>query len=63
MGFTVRIDLGNTNSVVAIKKVGLATIHNAEGEELTPSCVTCLKTNDEPAFIVGRSSMELFLPS
>lgn len=62
MGFTVGIDLGNTNSVVAIKKVGLATIHNAEGEELTP-CVTCLKTNDEPAFIVGRSSMELFLPS
>ena len=59
MGFTVGIDLGTTNSVVAIKKVGLATIHNSEGEELTPSCVTCVKTNEAPDFIVGRESVNL----
>jgi molecular chaperone DnaK (HSP70) len=59
MGFTVGIDLGTTNSVVAIKKVGIAIIHNAEGEELTHSCVTCLKTNEVPDFIVGRESVNL----
>lgn len=42
MAMTIGIDLGTTNSVTCIKKINVAAIRNAEGEELTPSCVTAI---------------------
>lgn len=37
------IDLGTTNSAVAIKKVRVEVLKNAEGEHITPSCVMVRK--------------------
>ena len=37
------IDLGTTNSVVAVKKVNTEVLKNAEGEYITPSCVMVKK--------------------
>lgn len=61
MGITIGIDLGTTNSVVCIKKINVSTIHNAEGEELTPSCVTAVPHPEDSSFdlIVGRHSRDL----
>ena len=61
MGITIGIDLGTTNSVTCIKKINVATIRNAEGEELTPSCVTAIPHLEGPSFdfIVGRPSRNL----
>ena len=60
MGIAIGIDLGTTNSVSCIKKINLATILNAEGEELTPSCVTAVPHDDLSFdFIVGRHSRNL----
>lgn len=58
---TVGIDLGTTNSVTCIKKINVSTIRNAEGEELTPSCVTAVPQPDGLSFdlIVGRHSRDL----
>jgi len=62
MGMTVGIDLGTTNSVVAIKKVNVTTIRNKEGEQLTTSCVTAVpldNNNNTFKVIVGRDSRNL----
>lgn len=61
MGMTVGIDLGTTNSAVAIKKLDVAIICNREGEEFTPSCVTAIINQETNAinFIVGRSSLNV----
>jgi len=40
MAKSIGIDLGTTNSVAAIKKVQTRVLNNAEGEPVTPSCVT-----------------------
>ena len=61
MGVTIGIDLGTTNSVMALKKIEVVTLRNAEGEELTPSCVTAIPNpkNDTFDFVVGRDSRNL----
>ena len=61
MGMTIGIDLGTTNSVTCIKKIKVSSIRNAEGEELTPSCVTAVPHSDGTSFdlIVGRHSRDL----
>ena len=61
MGMTIGIDLGTTNSVSCIKKINVSAICNAEGEDLTPSCVTAVPNigNDGFELIVGRNSRNL----
>ena len=61
MGITIGIDLGTTNSAMCIKKMSVSPILNAEGEELTPSCVTAVPHPDNVSFdlIVGRASRDL----
>lgn len=61
MGITIGIDLGTTNSVTCIKKIQVATIRNAEGDELTPSSVTAIPNSDGISFdfVVGRYAREL----
>ncbi|MBF0200880.1 MAG: Hsp70 family protein [Desulfamplus sp.] len=64
MSKSIGIDLGTTNSVAAIKKVHTEIIKNAEGEELTPSCVTLqfkkglIKFFSKENFVVGRHALE-----
>ena len=65
MAKSIGLDLGTTNSVAAIKKVHTEIIKNAEGDFLTPSCVTVkkkklkfLKIGNGANFIVGRHAME-----
>lgn len=64
MAKSIGIDLGTTNSVVAIKKVHTEIIKNSEGEELTPSCVTLkskkglMKLLSKENFVVGRHALE-----
>ncbi|XOF33245.1 MAG: Hsp70 family protein [Candidatus Electrothrix sp. YB6] len=56
---SIGIDLGTTNSVAAIKKVSTEVLKNAEGEYITPSCVTVKKRlMRKPEFIVGRNALE-----
>ncbi|TVR71319.1 MAG: molecular chaperone DnaK [Sphaerobacteraceae bacterium] len=52
MGRTIGVDLGTTNSVVAIIEAGEPTvIPNAEGERITPSVVAVTNTGER---LVGR---------
>ncbi|MCI5210454.1 MAG: molecular chaperone DnaK, partial [Candidatus Electrothrix sp. ATG2] len=56
---SIGIDLGTTNSVVAVKKVGTEVLKNAEGEYITPSCVMVKKRlMRRPDFVVGRDALE-----
>jgi molecular chaperone DnaK len=56
---SIGIDLGTTNSAAAIKKVRVEVLKNAEGEYITPSCVTVRKRlMRRPEFIVGRHALE-----
>ncbi len=61
MSKSIGIDLGTTNSVFAIKKINTEILKNAEGDLITPSCVT-LKTSklpvSKPEFIVGKHALE-----
>ncbi len=61
MGITVGIDLGTTNSAICVKKIDVSVIRNAEGDELTPSCITAMLPEDthEVDFIVGRPARDL----
>ena len=54
MAKAIGIDLGTTNSVVAIKKIETQIILNNEGEELTPSVVSLQKKNQ---FLVGKDAL------
>ncbi|OQX26215.1 MAG: hypothetical protein BWK80_11610 [Desulfobacteraceae bacterium IS3] len=60
MSKSIGIDLGTTNSVAAIKRVHTEVLKNAEGDVITPSCVTVRKTADleKPEFIAGRHALE-----
>ncbi len=66
MSKSIGIDLGTTNSVAGIKKVHTEIIANAEGEPITPSCVTVkkkkrlLKLGNGADFVVGRHALEWF---
>ena len=52
MGKSIGIDLGTTNSVVAVMEGGDATvIVNEEGNRITPSCVAFTKDGD---ILVGQ---------
>jgi molecular chaperone DnaK len=56
---SIGIDLGTTNSAAAIKKVAVEVLKNAEGEYITPSCVTVRKRLlRKPEYIVGRHALE-----
>lgn len=56
---SIGIDLGTTNSVVAVKKVSTEVLKNAEGDYITPSCVMIRKRlMRKPEFIVGRDALE-----
>jgi molecular chaperone DnaK len=56
---SIGIDLGTTNSAAAIKKARVEVLQNAEGEFITPSCVTVRKRlMRKPEFIVGRHALE-----
>lgn len=61
MAMAVGIDLGTTNSVVAVKKVSVATLRNSENGELTPSCVTAVPLGATGTFdlIVGQAARDL----
>ena len=61
MSRSIGIDLGTTNSVAAIKKVQVEILKNAEGDYLTPSCVTVKKKKlpfSKPEFVVGKDALE-----
>ena len=61
MSRSIGIDLGTTNSVAAIKKVQVEILKNAEGDYLTPSCVTIKKKKlpfSKPQFVVGKNALE-----
>jgi molecular chaperone DnaK len=60
MSKSIGIDLGTTNSVAAIKRVHTEVLKNAEGDVITPSCVTVKKTADpeKPEFVAGRHALE-----
>ncbi|HKI49980.1 MAG TPA: Hsp70 family protein, partial [Desulfobacteria bacterium] len=61
MSRSIGIDLGTTNSVAAIKKVQVEILKNAEGDYLTPSCVTIRKKNrlfSKEVFVVGKDALE-----
>jgi len=59
---SIGIDLGTTNSVVAIKKRFTEILKNAEGDFLTPSCVTISKKRisfqRETSYVVGINALE-----
>ena len=54
---TIGIDLGTTNSVAAIKDVGVKIIRNKENEELTRSCVGIRKGEK----LIGLHAYQLLL--
>jgi len=61
MSKSVGIDLGTTNSVGAVKRVRTEVLKNAEGDFITPSCVTIQKKRrffSKPEFVVGRHALE-----
>lgn len=64
MAKSIGIDLGTTNSVAGIKKTHLEILTNAEGESLTPSCVTVKKRKKlfklavQEEYVVGRHALE-----
>ena len=61
MSRSIGIDLGTTNSVAAIKRVQVEILKNAEGDYLTPSCVTLKKKKlpfSKPEFVVGKNALE-----
>jgi len=61
MSKSIGIDLGTTNSVAAIKKVHTEVLKNAEGDFITPSCVTVQKKKlpfAGPGFVVGKHALE-----
>lgn len=57
MSIAIGIDLGTTNSVAGVRKASTRILPNAEGEDLTPSCVA--KT--EHSFVVGQSAKDFLL--
>jgi len=61
MSKSIGIDLGTTNSVGAIRKVHTEVLKNAEGDLITPSCVTLKKKRlpfSRPDFVVGKHALE-----
>lgn len=61
MSKSIGIDLGTTNSVAAIKGVHTEILKNAEGDFVTPSCVTLKKKGllfSKSEFVVGRDALE-----
>ncbi len=56
MTTAVGIDLGTTNSAIAVKRLTATLLRNREGQELTPSCVTALP---DGTFAVGRAARDL----
>ena len=60
MGKSVGIDLGTTNSVVAVMEGGNATvIPNSEGNRTTPSVVAFLKTGERVVGQIAKRQREL----
>ena len=61
MSKSIGIDLGTTNSSAAIKKVHTEVLKNAEGEPITPSCVT-LRQGRLPfstaEFVIGKDALD-----
>jgi molecular chaperone DnaK len=63
MSKSIGIDLGTTNSVVAVKGVAVEIIKNNEDELITPSCVAIKKKKlmgglREPEYIVGKNALD-----
>jgi len=61
MSKSIGIDLGTTNSVAAIKKLHTEVLKNAEGDFITPSCVTVKKKKlhvSKQEFVVGKHALE-----
>jgi molecular chaperone DnaK len=59
MGRVIGIDLGTTNSVTAYSAVGTTVLANAEGDDLTPSCVLIDGSVDAGKPLVGRAAKAL----
>jgi molecular chaperone DnaK len=59
MTVDVGIDLGTTNSVVAVSRRGQVEIIKNRGDVLTPSVVYCKKSTTNFTFRVGRSAKDL----
>lgn len=61
MAKSIGIDLGTTNSVAAIRRVHTEVLKNAEGDFITPSCVTVKKKKlpfSKTEFVVGIHARE-----
>ncbi len=64
MSKSVGIDLGTTNSAIAIKKIQVEIIPNKENETITPSCVALrqkkkmLGLSEKTEFFVGKHALE-----
>lgn len=61
MGKSIGIDLGTTNSVVGVRKVCTEILLNAEGKELTPSCVGFQKELKQKKIIVGSPALDFLI--
>ncbi len=63
MSKAIGIDLGTTNSVVAIKKINTDIILNSEGEQLTPSVVSMqvLPIYKKNVILVGKPALDWML--
>ncbi len=55
MTLAVGIDLGTTNSAIAVRRLTTEILSNQEGEFLTPSCVLLLPDQN----VVGRAALDL----
>ena len=60
MGLSVGIDLGTTNSVIAVKQLDTKVLKNGDGDMLTPSSVSILPAQGEEGveIVVGRKARE-----
>jgi len=63
MSKAIGIDLGTTNSVVAIKKINTDIILNSEGDQLTPSVVSMqvLPIYKKNVILVGKPALDWML--
>lgn len=59
MGAVVGIDLGTSNSAIAIQRLNAEVLLNGEGGTITPSCVSYVKDGDEVRVLVGQSARDL----
>ena len=59
MSVAIGIDLGTSNSAIAIQRIQAEVLLNCEHESITPSCVTLQNIENEIRPIVGKTARDL----